>query len=376
MGDIVRVRLRRETAADAVSYSDFLYEIDRIDRQSIGPITYDLTHFPIDSAGCSVLAKDVSSATGGGVTIAQGRSGFACDLNSGSGTLSDVGIDAPAFDDTPSTADVTTTLTPTDSKIGDGDAVADDNYSDGQPYSPSGAVDNPEDDLEQATGGTYSGYSGTEPKMGDTVTYAPGCAGAWIDWYSTPIAGGDSTKISSNSASYEVTAALASQSLSVYGVGRCPDGKGGYGPAIEGASIPTGMTSAGIIASHVGMVQTEVYVNIGSGSSVSGKEIKIWGSADESGANPGTGGGKLWWSIEFGSYTGPREHSIFTSGLIINYDEWSMLSASQYLLRDGYEDTMGTDELTADDASFIKIIYTASGDNLPGKSWHLNLELV
>ena len=53
-----------------------------------------------------------------------------------------------------------------------------------------------------------------------------------------------------------------------------------------------------------------------------------------------------------------------------------MLSASQYLLRDGYEDTMGTDELTADDASFIKIIYTASGDNLPGKSWHLNLELV
>ncbi len=117
-------------------------------------------------------------------------------------------------------------------------------------------------------------------------------------------------------------------------------------------------------------------MNIGSGSSVSGKEIKIWGSADESGANPGTGGGKLWWSIEFGSYTGPREHSIFTSGLSINYDEWSGLSASQYLLRDGYEDTMGTDELTADDASFIKIIYTASGDNLPGYSWHLNLELV
>jgi hypothetical protein len=55
-GDIVRVRLRRETAVAALDYHDFLYEIERIEKTASGACIFDLTHFPIDAQGRSLVA--------------------------------------------------------------------------------------------------------------------------------------------------------------------------------------------------------------------------------------------------------------------------------------------------------------------------------
>ena len=56
VGDLVRVRLRRETNEGEVGYHDKVYEINRIDKTFESKIIYDLTHFPIDSQGRSLIA--------------------------------------------------------------------------------------------------------------------------------------------------------------------------------------------------------------------------------------------------------------------------------------------------------------------------------
>ena len=98
LGDIVRVRLRRETATIALGYHDFLYEIERIEKSASGACVFDLTHFPIDSQGRSLVALAVNGATGEGEDFTPGRVDFDCDEN-GSGDetpLTDNGIDYPA----------------------------------------------------------------------------------------------------------------------------------------------------------------------------------------------------------------------------------------------------------------------------------------
>jgi len=106
-GDIVRVRLRRETALAALDYHDFLYEIERIEKTASGACIFDLTHFPIDAQGRSLVALEVAGATAPGVAIASGRSDYSCDDNSATpGTdVGSGGIDFPAFDDTPDLSD-------------------------------------------------------------------------------------------------------------------------------------------------------------------------------------------------------------------------------------------------------------------------------
>jgi hypothetical protein len=106
-GDIVRVRLRRETALAALDYHDFLYEIERIEKTASGACIFDLTHFPIDAQGRSLVALQVAAATAPGVVIASGRSDYSCDDNSSTpGTaVGGGGINFPAFDDTPSLAE-------------------------------------------------------------------------------------------------------------------------------------------------------------------------------------------------------------------------------------------------------------------------------
>jgi hypothetical protein len=80
-GDIVRVRLRREATASPASIHDFLYEVNRIGRSIAGDLQLELTHFPVDAEGRSVVAREVAAATGGGVLLPTGRTGVSCDLN-------------------------------------------------------------------------------------------------------------------------------------------------------------------------------------------------------------------------------------------------------------------------------------------------------
>lgn len=89
VGDIVRVRLRRETKAGEEEYFDKMHEINRISRTFNGSITYDLTHFPIDSQGRSLVALAVNAAVGAGNVIDVGRSDYDGD---DSGNTSATGI--------------------------------------------------------------------------------------------------------------------------------------------------------------------------------------------------------------------------------------------------------------------------------------------
>jgi hypothetical protein len=185
LGDIVRVRLRRETALAALDYHDFLYEVERIEKTASGACVFDLTHYPIDSQGRSLVALEVAAATAPGVTIAAGRSDYSCDDNSSSDNtpVGGGGIDYPAFDDTPDIGDATVDLpAPTEPTWPEGgsppigpDVTQPPGESSGGP-TPIGGWDNPADPYEESldqdgvgyiTGGTGTGGA---PRAGDTVS--------------------------------------------------------------------------------------------------------------------------------------------------------------------------------------------------------------
>ena len=50
-----------------------MYEINRIEKSFESVITYDLTHFPIDSEGRSIVARQVAAAVGAGNDINLGQ---------------------------------------------------------------------------------------------------------------------------------------------------------------------------------------------------------------------------------------------------------------------------------------------------------------
>jgi hypothetical protein len=80
-GDIVQVRLQRVTPSAPPGEHNFLYEVDRIGKARTGELTLDLTHFPVDDQGRSLVALDVAAAIGGGVLLDTGKSGTSCDVN-------------------------------------------------------------------------------------------------------------------------------------------------------------------------------------------------------------------------------------------------------------------------------------------------------
>jgi len=148
LGDIVRVRLRRETATTALNYHDYLYEVERIEKTASGACVFDLTHYPIDSQGRSLVALAVDAAVGPGVTLDPGRDDYSCDDNSATDDtgLPDTGIDYPAFPETPTSTDT--------------DVVLD---------QPEGVVLDQPEGVVAGTGGT----GGSSP-VGPAVTPTPG----------------------------------------------------------------------------------------------------------------------------------------------------------------------------------------------------------
>lgn len=85
-GDVVRVRLQRETSEDQISLHDYLYEVERIDRRFDGSVVLDLMHLPIDSQGRSMVAVAVNSATAPGYSYSTGPYELACSVNAGNTT--------------------------------------------------------------------------------------------------------------------------------------------------------------------------------------------------------------------------------------------------------------------------------------------------
>ncbi len=172
IGDLVRVRLRRETSEGDVEFHDKVYEINRIDKTFTSTIAYDLTHFPLDAQGRSIVARAVDAAAGAGNIINVGRSTFDGDENSSTdtnsiGTLSGGGGTVPPEADTeyevPTPADVDT------------------------PY-PAGPI-SPADPLDESLdtpGSLAFDGTGSQPIVGDNATVAQGdvsCADGRVCFY-------------------------------------------------------------------------------------------------------------------------------------------------------------------------------------------------
>ena len=80
-GDIVRVLLQRVVSIGTNSVHDYLYEVERVGQSVTGEAELELTHFPVDAQGRSLVALDVSTAQGNGLMLPTGRADVTCDLN-------------------------------------------------------------------------------------------------------------------------------------------------------------------------------------------------------------------------------------------------------------------------------------------------------
>jgi len=249
----VRVRLRRETAVAALDYHDFLYEIERIEKTASGACVFDLTHFPIDAQGRSLVALEVAAATAPGVVIASGRSDYSCDDNSSTpGTdVGSGGIDFPAFDDTPALDDTTVDFdVPTDDEWATGGYPPigpDVSQPAGEPsggQTPIGGWDNPADPLDQELDQSGVGYItggsgvGGAPQAGDTLSVSDAdftCAGQ-VCWSKIDKDTGEEFDISCQdepvSGSWDLSITTAEVDYYIVATGRCkdPSTPDGWGP--------------------------------------------------------------------------------------------------------------------------------------------------
>lgn len=218
-GDLVRVRLERTPSTGASSLHDYLYEVDRIGKSLAGEVRLDLTHFPVDANLASVVAQEVNAAVGSGLVIGTGASAITCDINS----FSDTSVPAETF--------TSGSFPDYGSSFGG--------------FNSSGlggiGVDNPSDGLGGqggAEGGEISGATGPggNAEVGDTLTFDPGCPGAYIEWRLIDTATGEITVVSAGVAAPYIIGGEGSGKR-VVGVGKCPDSSSptGYGPEITSA---------------------------------------------------------------------------------------------------------------------------------------------
>jgi hypothetical protein len=163
LGDIVRVKLRRETNSGTVDYHDYLYEVERIQKATTGVIELDLVHFPVDANKKSIVAQAVVAATPVGTVISSSRTDVTCHTNSGTSNIADDGVTWPSLGgtgwDMPS-------------------------FNEDFPFEED--LDNADDpfDSDFATGITDDRTNSDPLKPGDTLTGTGGaCANGRICWY-------------------------------------------------------------------------------------------------------------------------------------------------------------------------------------------------
>lgn len=231
VGDLVRVRLRRETDEGEVDYHDKLYEINRIDKTFTSTIIYDLTHFPIDEDGRSIIAREVVDAVGAGNTIDVGRTTFDCDENSPTDNTPIGGSGGGGGSNQPPPADTDVDLTP------DGE---DSPYPDGPAPPFSDPLDNEVPFSDEITW-PDTGY--TTPIYGDVLTFNPGCEGALIKWYLIDNVTGEAELVTSGVAEQFIVGQTAETfGKSVYAEGCCPDpsAPGGFATCTQSEPLQLG----------------------------------------------------------------------------------------------------------------------------------------
>lgn len=237
VGDIVRVRLQRETSEGEIQHHDKVYEIARIEKTFGSLIKYDLTHFPIDSQGRSIVAKAVNDAVGAGNVINVGRSTHDCDTNSSTST-STVGGVTSTPGNPPPTND-------TESDIPTPDANDQDSPSPTHIFNPVDPIDQPIAETATTTG-SNTGYGGSSSTPGNAVevsTTALACPNGRVCYYRLDKATGVKTlrecktePIAGKFTSFITTADI---NYAIVVEGECPDPSTDTG---FGTPIPLGET--------------------------------------------------------------------------------------------------------------------------------------
>jgi hypothetical protein len=224
LGDIVRVQLKRENVDGEITLHDYLYEVERINRENTGRVELDLIYFPVSPSGVSILANYVANAVGPGFTVPTGRADFQCD------------IAGRQDNTTPLASDPYTPPTPPDPADYEYDLPSNVGWS--TAGSPGPNTDNPSDPIDNVSPPVVSGTSGPNGTAlpGDTLTVTDTCEGQYNEWYLCPInnASVDSTceRVSEGVAAPYVIGLNADLSgKRVFVCGRCPDPSSpdGYG---------------------------------------------------------------------------------------------------------------------------------------------------
>jgi hypothetical protein len=255
LGDIVRVELRRESSEGEVTLHNYLYEVERINRNISGSVELDLTHFPVNAQGQSILGLYVLNAVGAGFELPTGRDDFQCDIP---------GRDE---DETPLTLDpfVNPSLPPSTNF---GFNLPDPfNPAPGTPFNPTpaspgggfggtGGPSNPPDPFDDPPGGgSVTGATGPNGVAlpGDTLTACDVCPGQLTEWYVCNLDGTGCVLVNKGTSPILfIPPEFTGKSLG--GVGRCPDPGApvedgetiGYGAPVPCTPIVVGGPGVGV----------------------------------------------------------------------------------------------------------------------------------
>jgi hypothetical protein len=240
LGDIVRVQLRRESTEGQVTLHDYLYEVERINRNISGRVELDLTHFPVNAQGQSILALYVLNTVGSGVDLPTGRGNFECD-EPGRGDDEDPIPDDPYTPPTPPVPSYPPLPNPSFPNPSDpydpAPAPPGGGFPPGtQPTNPPDPIDDPLPN-PPPDGGT--GPITGQPVPGDTLTAPTICPGQFNEWYLCRLDGGGCILVNSGvAAELIVLPEYSNYTISV--ISRCPDpgSPDDYGPPIESAPTP------------------------------------------------------------------------------------------------------------------------------------------
>jgi hypothetical protein len=79
-GDILQIYLGVTTSRESPAVINRYYQVENIGHSLTGEETLQLSHFPVNSEGQSLIALAVANATGPGIILTSNRTGSSCDL--------------------------------------------------------------------------------------------------------------------------------------------------------------------------------------------------------------------------------------------------------------------------------------------------------
>jgi hypothetical protein len=252
LGDIVRVQLLREPSDDRTTLHDYLYEVERINRNISGRVELDLTHFPVNGQGQSILGLYVLNAVGAGFELPTGRDDFQCDIPG-----RDEDEDPIPLDPSPTPSPV-----PPNPPLPNPDFPDPDDPFDPTPSPPGPGFDdnnrpvNPPDPFDDPPGGgSVTGATGPNGVAlpGDTLTACDVCPGQLTEWYVCNLDGSGCVLVNKGTSPIlYIPPEFTGKSLA--GVGRCPDPGApledgqdtGYGAPVPCTPIVVGGPGVGV----------------------------------------------------------------------------------------------------------------------------------